>query len=298
MEVLIELENYELDLYGSPPTMSGGGGAVDSVNTQTGVVVLDQDDIADGTTYKQYSQTEKTKLAGIATGATANDTDANLLNRANHTGTQTVSTISDFTSTLNTALADVGQFARPFNVAVNDYFLTTVGLGTAYSAAGVSSTAANSTGKGKITPFYIATPTEVDALALYCVAGNSGAGAVIRLGIYDDLDGRPNNPVIDANTASINSPGMKTLTFTPVTLQPGHYWAGGFTQNLDTAAGNPTFACVTGTQTIGEPTPAASNNMFPLAIVTNTGALTTAPAFTLSRVASATVFHIWLRRSA
>lgn len=39
-----------------------------------------------------------TKLSGIASGATANDTDANLKNRANHTGTQTASTISDFSS--------------------------------------------------------------------------------------------------------------------------------------------------------------------------------------------------------
>lgn len=48
----------------------------------------------DGTTYKQYSQTEKTKLAGIATGATANSSDAILLARANHTGTQAISTVS------------------------------------------------------------------------------------------------------------------------------------------------------------------------------------------------------------
>ncbi len=34
-------------------------------------------------------------ILNIADGATANDTDANLLNRANHTGTQTLSTISD-----------------------------------------------------------------------------------------------------------------------------------------------------------------------------------------------------------
>lgn len=54
------------------------------------------DDITDGTTYKKYTATEKTKLSGIATGATANDTDANLKARANHTGTQTASTISDF----------------------------------------------------------------------------------------------------------------------------------------------------------------------------------------------------------
>lgn len=43
---------------------------------------------------------EKTKLAGIATAATKNDTDANLKNRANHTGSQTASTISDFASTV------------------------------------------------------------------------------------------------------------------------------------------------------------------------------------------------------
>jgi len=38
----------------------------------------------------------KTKLDGIATGATANATDAQLRDRATHTGTQTASTISDF----------------------------------------------------------------------------------------------------------------------------------------------------------------------------------------------------------
>lgn len=117
-------------------TGGGGGGAVDSVNGQTGAVVLDADDIDDGSTTNKfttasdiaklagiesgatadmtgaeikiayeaeadtnaYTDAEKTKLAGVATGATANDTDANLKNRANHTGTQTASTISDFAS--------------------------------------------------------------------------------------------------------------------------------------------------------------------------------------------------------
>jgi hypothetical protein len=36
--------------------------------------------------------TDKTKLDGIATGATVNQTDAYLLNRANHTGTQSITT--------------------------------------------------------------------------------------------------------------------------------------------------------------------------------------------------------------
>ena len=59
------------------PGGGGGGGAVDSVNGDSGPdVLLNQDDIPDGTTAKQYTATEKTKLSGIATGATSNQSDA------------------------------------------------------------------------------------------------------------------------------------------------------------------------------------------------------------------------------
>jgi hypothetical protein len=75
-----------------------------------------QDDIVDGTTYKQYASTEKTKLAGIAAGATANDTDANLKNRANHTGTETASTISDFNSAADARVsAAVGSTVQGYD---------------------------------------------------------------------------------------------------------------------------------------------------------------------------------------
>jgi len=47
-------------------------GNVSSVNTKTGDVILTQDDITDGTTYKQYSSVEQTKLAGIEAGAQEN----------------------------------------------------------------------------------------------------------------------------------------------------------------------------------------------------------------------------------
>lgn len=54
------------------------------------------------------SAPDKTKLNGVATGATANATDSALRDRSTHTGTQTASTISDFASTVTeTAVARV-----------------------------------------------------------------------------------------------------------------------------------------------------------------------------------------------
>lgn len=50
---------------------------VNSVNGQTGIVVLTQDDIESGDTYTQFSITEQTKLSGIATGATVNNITLN-----------------------------------------------------------------------------------------------------------------------------------------------------------------------------------------------------------------------------
>ena len=55
----------------------------------------------------------ETKLNGIQDGATANDTNANLRNRGNHTGTQSADTIVDgtnnkvFTATEKTKLASI-----------------------------------------------------------------------------------------------------------------------------------------------------------------------------------------------
>ncbi len=54
----------------------------------------------------EFSDTKNTKLEGIAIGATVNDTDANLKNRANHTGSQPASTISDFNTKVRTNRLD------------------------------------------------------------------------------------------------------------------------------------------------------------------------------------------------
>jgi hypothetical protein len=58
----------------------------------------------------KYTDAEKTKLSGIATGATANSPNATLLNRSNHTGSQTASTISDFNTAADARItAQKGQ---------------------------------------------------------------------------------------------------------------------------------------------------------------------------------------------
>ena len=57
-------------------------------------IIMSADKIPDGTSKVVMSAAERTKLAGIAAGATANQTDATLKARANHTGTQPMSTVS------------------------------------------------------------------------------------------------------------------------------------------------------------------------------------------------------------
>lgn len=52
-----------------------------------------------------FTDSEKSKLAGVATGATANSTDATLLARTNHTGAQLASTISDFDAAADARIA-------------------------------------------------------------------------------------------------------------------------------------------------------------------------------------------------
>lgn len=58
---------------------------VNSVNGKTGVVTLTQDDIVPGSTYTQFAITDKSKLDGIASGATANNINLNGSQNANPT---------------------------------------------------------------------------------------------------------------------------------------------------------------------------------------------------------------------
>jgi hypothetical protein len=62
-----------------------------------------------------FTTAQESKLAGIATGATANSADATLLARANHTGTQLASTISDFATAVAATAAVAANTAKVSN---------------------------------------------------------------------------------------------------------------------------------------------------------------------------------------
>jgi hypothetical protein len=91
----------------------------------------------------EFDDTEQTKLAGIAVGATVNDTDANLKNRANHTGTQLASTISDFDTEVSNNSSVTANTAKVTNATHTGDVTGTTSLTIAANA--VESTMIDST---------------------------------------------------------------------------------------------------------------------------------------------------------
>jgi hypothetical protein len=116
---------------------SAGSGAIitDAERTKlTGIetgATADQTDAEIKTAYENNTNTnaftdaEKSKLTAIASGATVNSPDSILLSRAYHTGTQTASTISDFTTRVETIRDavrnpyDVADLVTDFNVEID-----------------------------------------------------------------------------------------------------------------------------------------------------------------------------------
>lgn len=89
------------DLTGVPsvfPPATHGHAIADVSGLQTALDGKQPAALVLSNTTAAFTSAQETKLAGIAAGATANATDATLLARANHTGTQTAATVSDFAS--------------------------------------------------------------------------------------------------------------------------------------------------------------------------------------------------------
>lgn len=76
--------------------------------------------MVEDTTHKVMTGDERTKLTSVAADATANDTDANLKNRANHTGTQLAETISNFNTAADARItAALGVTVQGYSAAID-----------------------------------------------------------------------------------------------------------------------------------------------------------------------------------
>lgn len=110
--------------------------------------------------------------------------------------------------------------------------------GTAQAVAPAGSTA-NSNGLVTYQPFPVYDTVSCAGLGIEVVAGNAGASAVIRLGVFATAAGRPGD-ILAQGTASAGA-AVKEITWTPVSLTPGWYWAAVVFQDLDPAGTNPTL---------------------------------------------------------
>ena len=110
----------------APVTSVTGTGAISSTGGTTPAISISA---ATTGAAGSMSSSDKSKLDGVATGATANSSDATLLARANHTGTQSVSTITGLGTAATTAATDYATAAQgtkadsaiqPGNAALSD----------------------------------------------------------------------------------------------------------------------------------------------------------------------------------
>jgi hypothetical protein len=76
-----------------------------ATNAKAGNYQPTADQVTDTTAKKMMTAAERTKLAGVATGATVNATDSQLRDRSTHTGTQASATISDLAESIRDTTA-------------------------------------------------------------------------------------------------------------------------------------------------------------------------------------------------
>jgi len=207
-------------------------------------ITLNQDDVGDGTTYKQYSQTEKTKLAAI-TGT--------------NTGDQTITLTGDVTGSGTGSFATAIAAGAIINADVN----ASAAIGLTKLAATTISRALVSDGSGFITPA-TTTATEIGYVNGVTSAIQTQLNAKQATGNY-----------ITALTSDITAsgPGSAVATLATVNSNVGSFTNASITVNakgLITAASNGS-AGITWTSVTGTSQAAAINNGY---IANNAGLVT------------------------
>lgn len=204
--------------------ISGGGGATNlsyTASPTNGIVVSDTGTdatltLADGTNAGLMTPSDFTKLSGIASGATANSSDATLLNRANHTGTQAISTVTNLQTSLDLKANSAGT-----------YF--TYAVGRWYGTNPIASQNSNFTVTANTlvaVPFIVSRSITINELQFEVPTAVASSNVIA--GIYNsDSSLLPATKLVDTGSISSATTGMKTsgTLGSPVTLTAGLYFA-------------------------------------------------------------------------
>ena len=106
-----------------------------------------------------------------------------------------------------------------------------------------------SNGNIKLRPLYIETTRTLSALFLHVTTLN--AGQAVNIAIYDNLNFRPNNLLLDAGSILTDTTGLKSVV-TSLILSPGLYWIATETTSntaVCVAFSQVNMICTTGTTT-------------------------------------------------
>ena len=152
--------------------------------------------ILDATT-ASYTTAEETKLSGIATGATQNQTDAYLLSRQNHTGEQAISTVTGLQAILDSKATTAALTSHTGNTS-NPHGVTKaqVGLGNVDNTSDVNK------------PVSTATQTALNAKANASDTVNLTGDQTIA-GVKT-FSSSPIVPTATTNTQAVNKQQMDT----------------------------------------------------------------------------------------
>jgi hypothetical protein len=165
----------------------------------------------------QLTPAERTKLQGISEGATANQTDAHLLNRANHTGTQSLSTLSDVGSS---AIRDVPLFGDANDSMVvlgNDSRLTNARTPTAHNHTASEITDFNSSVDARISGSAGAGHGS-GSVTLHQDVSNAGSGSIITNGERTKLNGIETGATANSSDADLKNRANHTGTQANTTI--------------------------------------------------------------------------------
>ena len=206
---------------GLPNTMAGYG-IGDGLTTTAAALAYQPLSAVLTATTASYTTAEKSKLAAIAAGATANATDAQLRDRSTHTGTQPASSISDFAQAADARVAaGIADIPKPLPILTPPSG-TWVHLIEGRGTLGARAEAANLL---RMAPCIFTYPVSLTTVGL--IVSTAVAGSLAKIAIYAaDASGLPTTLLGETGDIDCASTGNKTANFGAAVVIPANtvFW--------------------------------------------------------------------------